>query len=62
MSEAWPLNNIFNFLSLTWQNANGAMLSDENLVQLLETNVLGVLPEALTAHVQTVLADQTVSV
>ena len=46
--KAWPLNNIFNFLSLTWQNANGAMLSDENLVQLLETDVLGVLPEALT--------------
>ena len=37
-------------------------LSDENLVQLLETDVLGVLPEALTAHVQTVLADQIMSV
>ena len=38
------------------------MLSDENLVQLLETDVLGVIPEALTAHIQTILADQTLSV
>ena len=35
---------------------------DANLVQLLETDVLGVLPEALMAHVQAVLADQTVFV
>ena len=33
-----------------------------NLVQLLETDVLGVLPEALKAHVQAVLPDLTVSV
>ncbi len=33
-----------------------------HLVQLLESDVLGVLPEALAAHVQTVLADQAVSV
>ena len=33
-----------------------------NLVQLLETDVLGVLPEALMAHVQAVLSDQTMSV
>jgi hypothetical protein len=32
------------------------------LIQLLETNILGVLPEALTAHVQVVLADQSMSV
>ena len=32
------------------------------LIQLLETNILGVLPEALTAHVQVVLADHSMSV
>ena len=32
------------------------------LIQLLETNILGILPEALTAHVQVVLADQSMSV
>ena len=32
------------------------------LVQLLESDVLGVLPEALTAHVDVVFPDQTVSV
>ena len=31
-------------------------------VQLLETDVLGVFPEALAAHVQAVLADETVTV
>ena len=41
---------------------DGVTLCDENLIQLLEINVLGVLPEALTAHVQTVLADQIMSV
>ena len=33
-----------------------------SLIQLLEPDVLGVLPEALTAHVQVVLTDQTVLV
>ena len=32
------------------------------LIQFLETNILGILPEALTAHVQVVLADQSMSV
>ena len=32
------------------------------LIQLLETNILGILPEALSAHVQVVLADQSMSV
>jgi hypothetical protein len=32
------------------------------LIQLLESNVLGVLPEALPAHVQAVLADETMSI
>ena len=32
------------------------------LIQLLETNILGVLSEALAAHVQVVLADQSMSV
>ena len=32
------------------------------LVKLLEPDILGVLPEALTAHVQAVFADQTMSV
>lgn len=32
------------------------------LVELLEADVLGVLPETLTAHVQAVLADHTVAV
>ena len=41
---------------------DGVRWSDENSVQLLETDVLGVIPEALTAHIQTILADQTVSV
>ena len=31
-------------------------------VQLLESDVLGVLPEALAAHVQAVLPDETVAV
>jgi len=34
----------------------------DSLVQLLETDVAGVLPEALTAHVQVVLPDETVLV
>ena len=34
----------------------------DRLVELLEPDVLGVLPEALTAHVQVVLADQAVAV
>ncbi len=38
------------------------VVTERHLVQLLEADVLGVLPEALTAHVQTVLADQAVSV
>ena len=38
------------------------MTTARHLVQLLESDVLGVLPEALAAHVQTVLADQAVSV
>ena len=33
-----------------------------NLIQLLESNVVGVLPKALTAKVQTVFADHTMSV
>ena len=33
-----------------------------NLVQLLETDILGVLPEALMAHAKAVLSDPTVSV
>ena len=33
-----------------------------HLVELLEADVLGVLPEALAAHVQPVLADHTVAV
>ena len=33
-----------------------------DLVELLEANVLRTLPEALTADVETVLADQTVAV
>ena len=32
------------------------------LIQLLESNILGILPEALTAHIQVVLADQSMSV
>ena len=33
-----------------------------HLIQLLETDVFGVLPEALSAHVQVVLADETMTV
>ena len=33
-----------------------------NLIQLLESNVVGVFPKALTAKVQTVFADHTMSV
>ena len=33
-----------------------------DLVELLEPDVLGILPEALTAHVDVVFPDQTVSV
>lgn len=33
-----------------------------HLVQLLEANIFGVFPEALTAHVQVVFTDQTVTV
>ena len=33
-----------------------------SLVHLLEADILGVLMEALTAHVQSVFADQTVTV
>ena len=32
------------------------------LIKLLETNIFGVLPEALSAHVQVVLADHSMSV
>ena len=34
----------------------------KELIQLLESNILGILPEALTAHIQVVLADQSMSV
>ena len=33
-----------------------------NLIQLLESNVVGVLSKALTAEVQTIFADHTMSV
>ena len=33
-----------------------------SLIHLLEANILGVLMKALTAHVEAVLADQTVTV
>ena len=35
---------------------------DDGLVELLEADVLGVLPEALAAHVEAVFADHTVAV
>ena len=41
---------------------NESMRHIVELIQLLESNILGILPEALTAHVQVVLADQSMSV
>merc|ERR1711974_249531 len=46
------LNNIF----------DNRWLGGSSLVQLLESDVLGVLPEELTAHVDVVFPDKTVSV
>lgn len=36
--------------------------TQSDLIELLESDVLGVLPEALTAHVQFVFADHSVTV
>ena len=38
------------------------MRHNVKLIQLLESNILGVLPKALPAHIQVVLADQSMSV
>lgn len=47
-----------------WRRTNWSIVTDANMnkIYLLEANVVGVLSEALTAHVQTVFADETVMV
>jgi len=42
--------------------ASSTAFRSGSLIHLLEANILGVLMKALTAHVEAVLADQTVTV
>ena len=53
----FPNGFLFYFSMMT-----GVSLPIRRLVELLESDVLGVLPEALPAHVEGVLTDHTVAV
>jgi hypothetical protein len=50
------------FTSSSSSSRSSSLSSHFFLVHLLKSDVLGVLMEALTAHVETVLADQTVTI
>ena len=48
--------------SCTKLYANQHCVVDYNLIQLLETDILGVLPETLTTHVESIFTDQSMLV
>ena len=53
---------VFLYSTIMYFNFNELLRYLVKLIQLLESNILGILPEALTAHIQVVLADQSMSV
>ena len=56
------LFDLFFYSRIVYFNFNESLIYLVELIQLLESNILGILPEALTAHIQVVLADQSMSV
>ena len=53
---------VFLYSRIVYFGFNELIRHNVELIQLLESNILGILPEALTAHIQVVLADQSMSV
>ena len=53
---------VFLYSRIVYFGFNELLRYTVELIQLLESNILGILPEALTAHIQVVLADQSMSV